>query len=78
MGVISQTNPRCRLRPRLLCWPVVVFPVVQSINRTKGRLRGAQRNRVCVSLPLADPSGLTGERAIALCESLYGRRLTRE
>lgn len=78
MGVISQTNPRHRLRSRLLCWPVGVLQAGRVIDRPKERLRGAQRKRVCGSLALADTSGSTADSTIGLCETLYGRSLTRE
>jgi hypothetical protein len=55
-----------------------VLTAGRAIHRTKERLRGTQKKRVCGSLALADTSGSTGDSTIALCETLYGRSLTRE
>jgi hypothetical protein len=78
MRVISQANSGPRLRTRLLSWPIQVLPRVQSLKRTKGRLRGGHKNRTWWSRPLSDTAGSIRGSTIALREPLYGRSLTRE
>jgi hypothetical protein len=51
---------------------------MQSLKRTKGRLRAAHKNRTRRSRPFANTSASTEKSTIALCETLYGHSLTRE